>query len=67
MKCQPLYSSHINVLDIKFLNCIQSIQHQTALRKIDELIVAVIKSVTGMMREISDKFFFVLQLALKTK
>jgi hypothetical protein len=41
LKCQPPDSPDLNVLDLGFFNVIQSLQHQTYTRTVQELILAV--------------------------
>ena len=41
LTCQPANSPDLNVLDLGFFNSIQSLQHQSAPRTIDELITVV--------------------------
>lgn len=44
LRCQPPNSPDMNVLDLGFFNAIQSLQHQSAPKNVDELIVIVEKA-----------------------
>ena len=64
--CQPPSSPDMNVLDLGFFNSIQSLQHRTSPRNIDELIQAVGDAYAAKSRETIDTVFLSLQMAMES-
>ncbi|ETV78807.1 hypothetical protein H257_07636 [Aphanomyces astaci] len=62
---QPAMSPNFNVLDLGFFNAIQSLQHQTAMRTIDDLIASVQDAYSSLASQVWDKTFMTLQKVME--
>lgn len=66
LRCQPPNSPDTNVLDLGFFNSIQSLQHQTPSRTIDDLIAATENAFEELSEIKLNYVFLTLQQCLKT-
>lgn len=66
VKAQPPNSPDFNVLDLGFFNSIQSLQHQSTPKTIDELIDCVITAFNSLNLEKLDNVFLTLQKCMES-
>ncbi|KAF0748044.1 hypothetical protein AaE_007495 [Aphanomyces astaci] len=65
LMAQPAQSPDFNVLDLGFFNAIQSLQHQTTARTIDDLIKCVEDAFENLAWRVLDKTFMTLQKVME--
>lgn len=58
---QPANSPDLNVLYVDFFNAVQSLQHTSAPKNVDNLVLAVEKSFNDLPRVKLDNIFFTLR------
>ncbi|GAX12673.1 hypothetical protein FisN_13Lu158 [Fistulifera solaris] len=64
-RCQPPNSPDLNVLDLGFLNSIQSLQHKKVPKIIDDLVAAVEESFDELTSDTLNDVFLSLQMAMQ--